>query len=224
MRYKRAVALCHTESGITIDLQTGFAQRHYGIGPPLGRVWPALETMELGRGTVRVLPACDALVQLAAHAARHGWRRMGWVCDLAESAARATDDAWPAILFRARELGLERCLLTGLSLARSVLEQPLSGPVRGRLQADPVAARLAASASALYPEVSPPARSARELVPFFYRSRERRSDRLRFLLLWIVTPTVRDLSAVRLPAGLSFLYYLVRPVRVACRYARRILP
>ncbi|MFA4965263.1 MAG: hypothetical protein WC709_06465, partial [Thermoleophilia bacterium] len=45
------------------------------------------------------------------------------------------------------------------------------------------------------------------------------ADRVRHLLGRVLTPGARDRDWVALPAGFSAAYYLVRPVRLASRYA-----
>jgi hypothetical protein len=53
-------------------------------------------------------------------------------------------------------------------------------------------------------------------VRFNLRARARLRERLNYLR-FILTPTDGDLSAVSLPAGMSFAYYLLRPLRLALK-------
>jgi hypothetical protein len=53
-------------------------------------------------------------------------------------------------------------------------------------------------------------------VRFNLRARARLRERLDYLR-FILTPTDGDLSAVRLPAGMSFAYYLLRPLRLVLK-------
>ncbi len=49
---------------------------------------------------------------------------------------------------------------------------------------------------------------------------ERWRDRVHFILRLTFTPSLGDWELVRLPAVLSFLYYLIRPVRLAVKFGR----
>ncbi len=53
-------------------------------------------------------------------------------------------------------------------------------------------------------------------VRFNLRARPGLRERLDYLR-FILTPTDGDLSAVPLPAGMSFAYYLLRPLRLALK-------
>jgi hypothetical protein len=55
---------------------------------------------------------------------------------------------------------------------------------------------------------------------FQLRARERLGDGLRYALSLALAPTVADWASVWLPGQLSFLYYLVRPARLAAKYGR----
>jgi hypothetical protein len=68
-----------------------------------------------------------------------------------------------------------------------------------------------------------------EDVRFYFGIRERPVDRLRVVReltrTWIgrrITPTEQDRRFLPLPSGLSAMYYLIRPVRVARDRLRRV--
>jgi hypothetical protein len=60
-------------------------------------------------------------------------------------------------------------------------------------------------------------------LAFVAAARERLRDRGRLVLRSVTTPTGSEVAAVALPAPLAFLYYPLRPVRLAVRHARRLL-
>jgi hypothetical protein len=53
--------------------------------------------------------------------------------------------------------------------------------------------------------------------------REHLRDKIWYLVDAAMTPTVRDWTLLPLPGYLFPLYYVVRPVRLAVTYGRRIL-
>jgi hypothetical protein len=63
---------------------------------------------------------------------------------------------------------------------------------------------------------------------FYLRMRERVRDRIRYGLYYAqqylriaLTPSANDQALLSLPASLSFLYYLLRPIRLLQIYALR---
>jgi hypothetical protein len=57
---------------------------------------------------------------------------------------------------------------------------------------------------------------------YYVKTMDRVSDKMRFCAGYTV-PTPLEWSLLRLPRSLSFLYYLLRPVRLAAKYGRKAL-
>ena len=172
--------------------------------------------MTLHGSEVRCLAPEDLLLALAVHGTKHLWERLAWVCDVAALLnSRAAPD-WDFVLRRARESRVERMLYLALRLARGLLGAELPSEVLART-ADPVVARLASEvAAALFAGgESEPAGFVRN-VGFNLRARARLREKAAYLR-FIFTPTDGDLTAVKLPAGMSFLYYFLRPLRLALK-------
>jgi hypothetical protein len=123
-------------------------------------------------------------------------------------------------------------LSVGLYLASGLLGATLPEKVLQRIQSDPVIEKLATSVcKRLFCDPDGP-RDISEipvgmedlpisLIHFHLRSRERLQDRIRYCLYFAsltMTPTKKDRAFLRLPAFLSFLYYLLRPFRLAGEY------
>jgi hypothetical protein len=143
--------------------------------------------------------------------------RLIWVCDIAET-IRTQHVDWAVILRQSRELGILRMMGVSFWLAEKLLDCSLPDPAQKIVSGDPqvsflgeqFAARLAREATYDF-----------ELTEYFrwiLKLRERRSDRLRFLLRLVATPGERDLAAVRLPEMLFPLYRVVRVARLIRRF------
>jgi hypothetical protein len=172
---------------------------------------------------VQTLGSEDLLMFLCAHGAKHGWERLEWICDVAQLVRQQPDLNWESIVTRARARGCERMVLLGLLLARDLLEAPVPEPLLARARADASAsalARLVQSRMFTDPTAAEDPWNARV---FQLRVLERWRDRVRFILRLTFTPSLGDWELVRLPAALSFLYYLIRPVRLAVKYGRLAL-
>jgi len=111
--------------------------------------------------------------------------------------------------------GLLRMLLLGVSLAAELLEAPVPWEVSGLAARDPVVTVLRASVlrGLFLPKNVEP--SLLETSRFQLRALEGRKARLNYCWIRAVVPTVQDWRWVRLPDSLYFLYYLLRPVRLA---------
>jgi len=88
------------------------------------------------------------------------------------------------------------------------------------LAADPAVRRLATAVQGdLFRRPPTPAISLARRG-FHVRVHERWWDRVRYLWQVAITPSPPDWALVRLPAPLAPLYYAIRPVRLAVKYAR----
>jgi hypothetical protein len=114
-------------------------------------------------------------------------------------------------------------LLLGLSLAAELLEAPVLWEVSGLAARDPVVTALRASVlrGLFLPKTVEP--SLLETSRFQLRALDGRRARLNYCWIRAVAPTVQDWRWVRLPDSLYFLYYLVRPLRLAMQGLRALL-
>jgi hypothetical protein len=160
------------------------------------------------------------LLALCHHGAKHAWERLGWVCDVAELLGAHSEIEWDRVIDRARALGAHRTLLLGLALAHELVGGPVPGRILRGVRNDGIVGSMAAGVRReLFrpPAQVPPLVGLLRESLFHLRVTQRPVDRARYVLL-AAAPNARDWRAVRLPAPLGFLYYLVRPVRMLLRY------
>jgi len=193
---------------------------HFPLG--LERLWPRLRPLSLNGKEVTALAGEDLLLVLCAHGAKHRWACLGWACDVAELLRVHHALNWPAVVEEARFLRCERVLLLGLLLAHNLLEAPVPDELVRRARATPaVPALMALVYRQTFGEGDIGPWGLRNAL-FHLRARERLRDGLRYALSLALTPTVADWTALRVPASLSFIHYLFRPVRLAGKYGRRL--
>jgi hypothetical protein len=161
----------------------------------------------------------DLLLVLSAHAAKHVWGRLVWLCDIARIMGLPTLD-WTWIASQAKSLGIVRILRVTMFLANRLLSATIPPATQASLPEDPGAAALVDEiqthiASEAVFNVESPA-----YFRLMMRLRERPLDRLRFLRRLALTPGPSEWQAVRLPAPLFPLYRLVRLSRLAARLVR----
>ena len=172
------------------------------------------EIIKLLHLEVESLSTEDLLLSLCVHGAKHLWERLAWICDIAELVRSRPGTDWPRLFERASKLRAGRMLNLGLRLAHDLLDAPLPDDVERRVAADGVAVGLASEVTArlfdgcVYSPVG-----LLHNVNFNLRARRDWRDKARYLS-FIFTPTDGDVCVFDLPAGLSFVYYLLRPFRL----------
>ena len=163
--------------------------------------------------TIKALAPEDLLLSLCVHGAKHLWERLSWIADIAQLLEVYLDLNWPRLLERARRSGTERMLLLGLYIAHDLLGAKLPAEVETQFEIDVEIAPLAGQVYArLFAEVD--AESGMSgYFRFQLRARRRLRDKFNYCR-YVVSPTEEDLTLLSLPAPLSFVYYLLRPLRM----------
>jgi hypothetical protein len=203
-----------------VELHASLAPRAFAFDLDLARMWPRRGVVALSGQPVAAPGAEDLLLILCMHGAKHLWKNLGWICDVAELLRVRPHVDWDAVRREARRLGCGCLLRLGAYLAEGVLDAPLPPDVSWEAGGD---AAVRALARRVVPhlfgdvEWTP---GGLESVAFHLRLRERPRDAVRYCLSLLVTPTLADWQAVSLPPPLAFLYHGVRPVRLLGKYLR----
>ena len=218
LRSHHDYTLIRHDGMVTVELQWGVTQRYFSCPIGFDSLWERREKISFaGRTIVSPCPE-DLLLVLCVHGSKHLWRRLGWICDVAELIRAQQDIDWEWGFAQARALGGERMLFLGLFLAKTLLGVPLPPAVLQKLQTDPAVPSLAAQVQErLFGEVDDVTR-AFESYLFCLRVRERVQDKLRYGLRVVLTPYLPDLVLLPLPSSLAFAYYLLRPIRLIRDY------
>jgi hypothetical protein len=145
---------------------------------------------------------------LAVHADRHGLFPFKWLVDLDWLMVRTAPD-WKKVREMARRLGWESVVQSCLVACLALLETPVPEPLSGMLP----------SASERVRVSSPgPLNIPRETI-FALRLLPTITQELQFLATRTFIPTPADGEFLRLPSSVFFLYYFLRPVRLAVTVA-----
>lgn len=170
-----------------------------------------------GRGILSMDPG-DLLLALSAHATKHAWSRLGWICDVGRlTVVCEADIGWSRVMERAEALGARRMLRVALLLAVRVLGAPVPASVVARAEQDAGAARVARRVTSwLFDERRRPGPLGEHF--FFVQARERVRDKVLYGTRLAFTPTEEDRLACALPRWLSPLYYPLHTARVIGKY------
>jgi hypothetical protein len=201
-----------------VELHWQIAPRYFSVSLDTAAFWTRLGSVVLGQRSVPMLSPEDLLLVLCVHGAKHSWERLAWISDVAALIRRCPELDWELAARRAQDVAAARILRLGLFLAHHLLNAALPTTVMNAIAADTAldplgreVVRSLANAGFTEPGI-------RERSWFFLRTRERWSDRLRYVLRFAWTPTPGDWSFVALPSGLTGLYPILRMVRLAGKY------
>lgn len=160
----------------------------------------------------------DLLLYLCLHGAKHCWGELDWICSLAELVSSRPEIDWTRVTDLAKKMKCERITFLGLFLASDLLGAPLPVDIRKRAEAD---ASIRKIASQVYQNLFHRNGdfSVNRMNPDFsslhIKVRDKFLEKARYSLSLALKPTREDWRIFPLPAPLSFLHYLLRPMRLS---------
>ncbi len=203
-----------------VELHARLAPRAFPFDLDLSRMWPRRCTVALLGQSLPAPGVEDLLLILCMHGAKHLWKNLGWICDVAELLRVHHALNWQQVQREARRLRGERLLRLGVHLAERVLGAPLPRDISCAVQRDDAVRLLTDQVLRRLLDDEEWTPSGAESAAFHLRLREHWRDALRYSVSLLSTPTLADWKAVSLPSPLAFLYYGVRPVRLLSKYLR----
>ena len=183
----------------------------------------------LGR-EVAAIPPEEMLVIMCVHnGAKHQWDEVRSVYDIDRIVSATVDLDWERVTMLAGRHHVQRIVRIALALARSVIGTRLPDAVDAWIATDPEADMLREEyESRLFVPRTPDGKEIDRNAPGdirrYFRSRERIRDRMRYLPFVarsIFRPTDQEDAVFALPPAFRFLYYVLRPARLAIRYLGR---
>ncbi len=202
-----------------LEVQWAIQPRFYAVDFDMYGLFQRAVTVTVAGRPMKTPSPADLLVVLSAHAAKHAWSRLVWLCDIARLAS-APDLPWDSIESEARRLGTVRIVCVSLLLAKRLFGAAMPARAERLAAADSASVLLAQE---IQTRITRDAAMDVESAAYFrlmMRLRERRADRVRFLQRLIFTPGPGEWNAIRLPQPLFPLYRLVRFSRLAARLMR----
>lgn len=215
-----ALQLRHPGRDSVVELHWLLTERYLSIDLHIGDLWKRSIVTKIGQRAFKSLAPEDLFLYLCIHGSKHHWERLEWLCCVANLAAAHPNLDWTAVTDRARACGTERILNTALLLAHNLLGMPLP-QILGEGALDDIAAVNLAEEAAVALFSGKHRSTAEKRVNrgdwylYLIRIRERWRDKFRILAYSSVRlPHPFAKEFVRLPAKLSFLYYVLRPARL----------
>ncbi len=184
----------------------------YPIKPE--QIWQELNSVSLLEREIPSPSPESTILFACLHGAKHGWRQLKWIVDLAYLSQTFNNIYWQALLEQSKKLGLYRQVCLGLLLAEGLVGAKMPVEVEGLIHAERSAQRLAARVRGrLFDKANVP--SQFDDYGFYLQTRERWRDRLYYLFNMTFFPRRDDWFSFTLPEALYPVYYLFRPLRLS---------
>jgi hypothetical protein len=214
-------SLWHEQRQISVDLHWGIPPDHLHLRSDL--LWEAVEPVELLGRPVPSFSARDTLLVTAVNVVKEYWKpSLHQLTDVVVITRDYRDEDWRAAFSRARDIGCQRLLVAALLLARRLLDVPLpaAGPARlfRHKGLNRAVDELAYHLFLPFDEQSPAAAlkpvHLRHARNYYLAMTDSFRQRVYDWLMWAGAPNQADEGFVKLPKHLTFLYILIRPLRL----------
>jgi hypothetical protein len=209
---------------VLVELHWDIVQKYFSCNLDVEEFWRHLKPiLFLGREIMTLLPEHLLLILCVHHGGKHYWETLGWISDVAHLIHTHKDVDWEWIVEMASGSGISRILFLGLYLARDLLSTDLPDVVMEKIKDDTVVKSLTERVCEKMFIDLENLTSEVERFSLYLKQRERLRDKTRYCLRRFFTSTEKDWAFLRLPAGLSSLYKMIRPIRLTAKYGLKLL-
>ena len=206
---------------VNIELHWEMSNKYISMDYDFQQLRGRFETVTLQGKKVRNLIADDLLFYLCIHGTRHLWENLEMICCVAELIRSHPQIDWNWVNFLATNMRCERILFLGLFLAHDLYGTNLPSQIAKKIADDSMISRIATE---IYQELFREDEISYEMSTKFHKLffhikvRNRLSEKIRFCLDELIRPKEMDWIVCHLPASLSFLHYVIRPVRLVFKW------
>jgi hypothetical protein len=225
LKYHYHLSFLRKADRVYVEVHWAFSGPYSSFGLEIKGLWDRLEQISLAGALVNSFCPEDLLLILCTHASKDLWRRLIWVCDIAEFIVANPDLDWRRVMDQSKELGCRRKLWLGLRLASSLLRSSPPNRVIESMQKDRAMESLVLQISGCFFSRDSNSLHSIDRRLFYSMMKERFREKLKYLLSRcpvhlraLLTPTERDVNFLLLPERLSFVRYLLRPIRLSRDY------
>ena len=221
-RYEAAMqsTLVHEKSHISIDMHWGIPPRELDL--KIGLLRKSLEDFNLGGKTVHTFSVRDMFIIHCINATKEYWRpTLQQLYDI-KMFIEHTDLKWHAVFKRAKDIGCERMVMAALLATHSLLTLQLPEPMLSDLKRLSYAGRVAQELeNHLFSEKNATLSRQISTLSIFPNQHAYYTalsgspfQRAWRWMEWLFTPNSADRECIYLPRPLSFIYCIIRPVRL----------
>ncbi len=218
LKTKEAFTFICNEKNVFIDLHCGLkaGNSSFSIHPNIFD--NHLKPVVIEGHKVKSLPVEEMLLYLCIHGALHCWSSLGWISCVAELIRSNPNLNYERLIRMVGRAKYERIFSLGLFLAQDLLGAEPPQSINEYLSIDPKIESLATEVCRnLFPNngTSSNIEISDKFSFFHIKVRNRFSEKIRYIIRMAMYPTKVDWRRFPLPASISFLLYLLRPIRLS---------
>lgn len=208
-----AYSMYQKDDKTVVELHWRFTPRYFAHALEQDGLWTRLTKISLNGNQIPALSMEDLILVLSAHGTKHCWNRLSYACDVAHTVHTHPDIDWDRVVRMAKKSGGLRMLNIALFSAHKLLEVELPDRMNVEIEKDDLVNSLTAQiVNSLFEKNTATGELIR--IPFHLKTRERLKDKISYLFLFFITPTLEDFKTFQLPAQLFPLYRVTRPLRL----------
>jgi hypothetical protein len=207
-------------SMILSEIHWELLSKNYAIHWAESKLWAEINYVTIDNYQLPTLNFEQQFLYLCVHSSKHLFERISWICDIDRTVRSNEDIPWDSILENAKNLGILRMVYLSLSLCQKLFNLPFPSFIHEKIDKD-------SQTNILHQEIISLQFNSKEQqitgfkkLVFLYNIRERPKDK--FLFLWHASFATKhdDFIFIKLPTYLTFLYPLIRPLRLLVKYLK----
>ncbi len=217
---KQRKYLVRTDNHFSFNRLGDIIEVHWGVAPreniyPISeqQMWLDVNSIQVFDKKLYTLSLENMVIFICLHGAKHGWRQLKWIVDLAYLSRYLPETSWLTLIEHAKRMGFFRQVCLGLLLSIDLVDALLPSKVVELIKTDQHAQLIASKVRAsLFEAPTKPSRFGDYL--FYLNTRERWQDRFHYVFDLIIKPKTPDWRMISLPENMYLLYYIIRPIRL----------
>ena len=218
LKTKDAFTFFRNKNNVFVDLHWGLKVRNssFPIHPDYADIH--LKPVMIEGHQVHSLPIEETLLYLCIHGALHCWNSLGWICCLAELIQSNPNLNYERVAQMVRKAKYERIFSLGLFLTRDLLGVEPPQNIDKYISKDPKIKSLAMEVyKNLFSKNGKPSNTkiSDKFSSFHIKARDSYIEKIHHIIQAAIYPTKEDWRCFPLPASMSFLLYLLRPIRLS---------
>ncbi|MFC1488540.1 nucleotidyltransferase family protein [Thermodesulfobacteriota bacterium] len=222
--YTQNVFMSH-DYRVNLELHWEMSNRYISNDFDIKKLNGCLETIDFSGKKVKNLQVNELLFYLCLHGTKHHWETLEMIYCVAELIRSHPKIDWDRVICLGTHMRSERTLFLGLFLAHDLYGVDLPYKILNKIADDSMIYIIAKKVyNDLFRKDEIPAELSIKFRNFLYHMnvRNRFSEKIWFCVEKLIRPKVADWVVFPLPATLSFLHYLLRPIRLAYKWTMRI--
>ncbi|WP_072013759.1 nucleotidyltransferase family protein [Myxosarcina sp. GI1] len=208
----------------SLDLHQDIVPKHLSCFSSSNYLWEHIEFISLSGINVLTLSLETSLIVLCLNGTKECWQNLNRICDVAELLRSHPNIDWERLIIKINKLRCKRLVLVGIFISSNFLDIPLNDTILRHIKADRVAQSIAENIKKrLFSQAISPIEEVERTI-FHIRTREDWQDKVKsFIGLmkhsgWM-NITKNDRDFIHLPNYFTFVYYLIRPLRISLKYS-----